>query len=72
MANEGKSMSVEEAASIMGKSMQFVRIGLQRERLPFGSAVKMSKKWTYYISRSKFFEYIGCDQSDCKLLSKED
>jgi hypothetical protein len=59
-------MSVEEAAAIMGKSMQFVRIGLQKERLPFGSAVKMSKKWTYYISRSKFYEYVGCEQCESK------
>lgn len=58
--NEGnKSLSIEKAASIMGKSKQFVRVGLQRGSLPFGTAVKMSSKWTYYISPSRFNEYVG-------------
>lgn len=40
-------MTVKEAAKLLGKSEQFVRIGLQRGILPFGYAVKMSTKWTY-------------------------
>lgn len=59
MSEEKKCMSVGEAALIMGKSKQFIRIGLQRGLLPFGTAVKMSSKWTYYISPQKFFEYVG-------------
>jgi hypothetical protein len=59
MSEEKKSLSIEEAASIMGKSKQFVRIGLQRGSLPFGTAVKMSSKWTYYISPAKFNDYVG-------------
>jgi hypothetical protein len=55
----GKSLSVKEAAEIMGKSGQFVRIGLQRGLLPFGTAVKMSSVWTYYISPNQFYEYVG-------------
>lgn len=56
---EKKKLSVAEAASIMGVSQQFVRIGLQRGSLPFGTAVKLSSIWTYYISPNKFYEYIG-------------
>lgn len=56
---ETKSLSIKEAAKMMGKSDQFVRIGLQRGILPFGSAVKLSSKWTYYISPTKFYEYVG-------------
>ena len=52
-------MKVAEAAKLLGKSQQFVRIGLQRGILPFGYAVKMSTKWTYYISENKFREYLG-------------
>jgi hypothetical protein len=52
-------MKIKEAAELMGKSQQFVRIGLQRGLLPFGTAVKMSSKWTYYISPKKFYEYVG-------------
>lgn len=54
-----ESISIKEAAKIMGKSPQFVRIGLQRNLLPFGTAIKMSSVWTYYISPKLFYEYVG-------------
>jgi len=57
----GTNVSIKEAASRLGKSEQFVRIGLQRGLLPFGVAVKMSSKWTYHISPKKLEEYIGED-----------
>ena len=52
-------MKVAEAAKCLGKSQQFVRIGLQRGILPFGYAIKMSSKWTYHISEAKLKEYLG-------------
>lgn len=57
--NYDKNLPVEVAAKIMGKSKQFVRVGLQRGLFPFGSAVKLSSRWTYYISPQKFYEYVG-------------
>lgn len=54
-----QNISVIKAAEIMGKSPQFVRIGLQRGLLPFGTAVKLSSIWTYHISPKLFYEYIG-------------
>lgn len=54
-----KNISIEEAAQAMGKSKQFVRVGLQRNLFDFGTAVKLSSKWTYYISPKRFYEYIG-------------
>lgn len=57
--DEGKNITVEEAAKTMGKSKQFVRVGLQRGILPFGSAVKLSSRWTYYISPARFNDYVG-------------
>lgn len=54
-----KKLSVEEVARIMGKSDKFVRLGLQQGIFPFGSAVKVSTKWSYYISPQKFNEYVG-------------
>lgn len=54
-----QTISVKEAAEIMGKCQQFVRLGLQRGILPIGSAIKMSSKWTYYISPKLFYEYVG-------------
>ena len=53
------SLKVSERAKILGKSQQFVRIGLQRGILPFGYAIKMSSKWTYRISEAKVYEYLG-------------
>lgn len=52
-------MTVKEAAGLLGKSEQFVRIGLQRGILPFGYAIKMSSRWTYHISEAKLYEYLG-------------
>lgn len=52
-----KRITVAEAAKRMGVSQQFVRIGLQRGILPFGHAVKVSGRYTYYITERKFNEY---------------
>jgi len=53
------NVSVKDAAKILGKSQQFVRIGLQRGLLPIGTAVKMSSVWTYHISPKLLEEYVG-------------
>lgn len=53
------NISVTEAAKILNKSPQFIRIGLQRGILPFGYAVKLSSRWTYHISKKQLKEYIG-------------
>lgn len=58
---QAQSVSVTEAAKILGKSEQFVRIGLQRKILPFGVAVQMSSKWTYHISPKLLKEYVEGD-----------
>lgn len=52
-------LSVRDAAKLMQVSEQFIRIGLQREKLPFGYAIKTSRYWTYYISPTKFTEFTG-------------
>lgn len=52
-------MKVKEAAQRLNKSEQYVRIGLQLGRLPFGTAVKVSSKWSYHISEKLFNEYAG-------------
>lgn len=56
----GKILTVE-AAAILHVSPQYVRIGLQRERLPIGTAVQMSSIWTYNISEKLLAEYSGKD-----------
>ena len=48
-----RKITPEQAAYVMGCSSQFIRIGLQRNLLDIGDAVKMSTKWTYNISPAK-------------------
>lgn len=54
-----KNMKIKDAALLLGKSQQYVRIGLQRQLLPFGTALKLSSKWTYQIPPERFYQYIG-------------
>ncbi|ERT59652.1 MULTISPECIES: hypothetical protein [Megasphaera] len=54
-------ISIAEAAKRMGKSMPFVRIGLQRGLLPFGEAFKTDEKntrYNYHINAAKFEKYM--------------
>lgn len=57
-----KNIPINIVADMLGKSQQFVRIGLQQQRLPIGSAVKMSSEWTYHISYELLKNYIGKEQ----------
>lgn len=50
-------MTVEEAAKKLGVSAQFIRIGLQQGRLPYGEAVK-AKRWIYHINPAALERYI--------------
>ena len=61
---EAKSVSVKEASKLMGKSEQFIRVGLRNKRLPCGVAVQLSTQWTYYISPKLFYDYIGYHPSE--------
>lgn len=52
-------MTVAEAAERMNVSKSFIRAGLRSQKLPFGTAVKISSRFTYYIDRQKFERYMG-------------
>lgn len=55
-----KKIHVNVAARLLGKSTDFVRWGLRKERYPFGLAVsKRGKIWSYHISPKLFSEYTG-------------
>lgn len=59
------NMTVDEAARLMGVSKQFIRVGLQEGKLPFGYAVNISgSKYTYFISRPKFIEHTKIGGND--------
>ena len=57
-----KNIPINVVADLLNKSPQFVRIGLQNQRLPIGSAVKMSSQWTYHVSYEMLKNYIGIDK----------
>lgn len=57
-------ISVAKAAKLLGASEQYIRLGLQQERLKFGTAVKMSGQWTYVITKQKFEEITGIKVED--------
>lgn len=61
-----KQITIKQAAKIMGKCEQFVRVGLQRGLLPFGTAVQIrgDNRYTYYISPAKFWEYVGKEDNN--------
>jgi len=52
-------IKVSEAAALLHVSQQFVRIGMQQNVLPIGTALKMSSKWTYQISEGQLAKYSG-------------
>lgn len=57
-----KKITIMEASKLMHKSAQFIRIGLQTGRLPFGSAVKVSTRWNYIIYPELFYKYLGISE----------
>ena len=64
------NIKVSEGAKLMGKSEQFVRIGLQRGLLPIGTAIKTGSKYSYYISPKLLEEYIGKDKKENEIEIK--
>ncbi len=52
-----EKITVDQAAQIMGVTPQFLRIALQHNKFPFGTAVKF-KRWSYYINTERFIKYM--------------
>ncbi len=67
---EYRNVPVSLAAELLDVSPNYIRVGLQLERLPFGTAVQITnKKWTYQISPGLLKEYI--DGSSLKTYFAE-
>ena len=56
-----EKITVKEAAEIMGVNPQFLRMGLQHEKFPFGAAVRGKGRWSYYINRKRFETYLKAE-----------
>lgn len=54
------NMTIKEVAKLLGKSEMFVRIGIQRHLLPFGTAIKLPERerYSYHISPEAVYKYI--------------
>lgn len=52
-------ITIKEAAELLGVSEQLLRMGLRNGNFPFGTAIKTSSRYTYYISTTKLLDYIG-------------
>ena len=60
-----QNIPIKDVAKIIDASDQFVRVGLQRGKLPFGTAVQITNNnYTYHISRKLLEEYIGKEVVD--------
>ena len=57
-----ETLTVEEAAKIIGKSGYYVRRGLQQKRFFWGTAVKTSSRWSYNIIKKRLYEYAGIEE----------
>ena len=54
------TLSVSEVALAIGKTEQFVRVGLQQNRFRWGEAVRMpGGRWSYVIYRRAFEQSTG-------------
>ncbi len=60
-AKRKDTLTCKEAAALMHKRESYVAQGLQEGRpgFEFGSAVKTSGKWSYFIGAAKFTEVTG-------------
>ena len=69
-------ITVEMAARILNKSKPFVRIGLQRNLLPFGFAMQKNperrrSRYDYFINPKQFADYIGLTVSELEVKVRE-
>lgn len=66
-------IKVSEAAALLHVSQQFIRVGMQQNVLPIGTALKMSSKWTYNITEGKLAEYSGVNVEEeiARIRKKE-
>lgn len=53
-----QKITVTDVAKELCVASQAIRVMLQTGKCPFGTAVKLSSKWTYIIYPEKYREYI--------------
>ena len=67
-----KPLAVNEAAKMMGVTGDFLREALKQGKFPWGVAVKMAKRYAYYINPEAFEKYMQGEVGICHAgLRKE-
>ena len=65
-----KRVSTALAARIIDKAENYVRFGLQQQRLPFGTAVQTGvNRWSYHISPKLLADYTGVTIEEIEELA---
>ena len=71
---EKNSYSVEEAAKLMGCTLQAVREHIKAGLIPGCNGIKKGKNWTYYIPKLALDNYLkgasGVDMESIKVAVK--
>lgn len=57
-------ITTETASKLLGLTKQFIRVGLQQSRLPFGSAVRMKSTFRYDIRPHMLASYMGISMDE--------
>ncbi len=66
-------ISTATAARVIDKAEDFIRFGLQQNRLPFGTAVQTGpKRWSYHISPKLLADYSGLTVVEIARISNDD
>lgn len=62
----GRNVPIAEIAKAIGKDAQYIRLGLQKGILKFGTAMKMenSSEYSYYCPDKKVWEETGYFRMD--------
>ena len=63
---------VADAAALMNKNKQFLRVALQRNLVPFGFAVKLQEggRYDYFINSCQFAQYLGITEEELENYIK--
>jgi len=64
-----RKIGIAQAAALMGKGSQFLRVSLQRGLVPFGYAVKLQgedSRFDYFINPRQFAAYLGLTEEQLK------
>lgn len=64
-----ETLSIEEVANSLNVGPQAIRVGLQRNKFPFGVALPPKegyKRWNYIIFKKRFLKYIEGDDLNGK------